>query len=290
MPVNCRAPDPGGGAIPPVVPYDPGTAVPMREALSRNRRASDSHRGAALHAMLGVGASDDDDASDSGVDVRSNKRRRLAHVAPQPPRAPPAGDTEAIRAYAAQAPAANANGEEVSEIRGPIASMEWRADDPYIHPIGRDASFFQPGDNASEYITERTDDFCFACTLSGDFAAVHVSTLSEMWKSAIVSYTALRAAAIVSEFYNENMRNDTDHRKPWTVRSVFEHYTIHEINPHTTVVQAIRDHIAVANHQLLLLNSRGPNGAIVAPDPSLVAAWMKTSDRIIRLQRDLNTL
>ncbi len=296
--------DRGGDRAPPpaFVPYDPHHAVAMREAPTRRRSANggSANRASHLRSMLGVSATDSDSDHESAV-VHSSapKRRRVAlnpgsvgardgsHEAPSRP--PPEEDTRVAEEYV-QSLRQNhsASSEEVSEIRGPLPWHEWRAGSEYVHPAGRDPRFFQIGDDPRQFLTERKNEFCFACTLSGDFAAVHAATLAEIWKSAIESYPLMRAAAMVSAYYEENMRLDTEHKQSWDVLSVFEHYTSHEINAHTATVQAIRDHVVVANHQLYLLNSRGPNGLPTAPDPALVSAWMKTNAAILRLHRELN--
>lgn len=303
------------------VPYDPPRDIPLRDVRGdhsrglrpRHHRSSEirsessrpATRASRMRRMLGVDSTGDDCDDDDGGRRPPPKRRRVtpASVAgatdddADPPeeeaplvvgsRPPPSADVRAIQAHARAE--ADTSGEEVSEIACPLPAEQWRADDEYIPDGSRDPRFFRPGDASRDFMTERRGEYCFACTMTGEFATGYAATLREIWSSAILSFPTMRAAAVVSEYYDNNMRMDADGQRPWTVTSVRAHYTSHEIDATTQLAVSFRDHVAIGDHQFNLINRTGPNGNPIRPDPAAIAMWMRTKANIVTLSQELKS-
>jgi hypothetical protein len=300
-------------------PLDMSRAVMLSRSHSRSRPASVSrkrsraydgdagprHRSARsrLSSALGIdacGDADDDadgvvgddgdadggDGDGDGYAPQQPRPRKIARVVAN--REPPAADLAVMNNAAGVRGGSSES--EVSEVYGALPPHQWRADNDQIPPCGRDDRYVQCEDDMHDAITERRDDYCFLCTMSGEYSATHAGTLSDMWHAGITSHTLFTTAKHVSAYYDENIRMFTEFKRRWPVRSVFEHFTSHVIDETTLTVMIMRDHLQVAMRQMYMLNAMTSDNRLAPLDPAAVAVYTRLCQYVLKLRRDLNGL
>lgn len=270
--------------------------VPTRSAPHARRDANSR-----ISALLGIAPqpgrdddreSDEDGDSEEGCRPRAKKRRIGPVSAPQvapASRAPIESDYNAIHG-GSEMRGNGDGGEEASEECSAMPWQQWRADDPYIPRCGRDPRYVQSESDMQDAITERRDDYCFLCTMSGEYSAMHASALSDMWRSGILTHTLFTTAKHVSSYYNENIRVFTESKRQWTVRSVYEHFTLHVIDETTLTTVVLRDQLQLALHQMYLLNSMRSDNRLAPIDPAAVGVYMRLCHSVLKLQKDLKSI